>query len=71
MGMEPFLQEKEMEVITCCCHQRAKPHTHALDFQIHDSEATGRHQLFQLLSQLQGKRQSARVSATQASECPT
>lgn len=43
------------ETVTCGCHQRAEPDAHALHFQVHDREAARGHQLFELLSQLQGQ----------------
>lgn len=53
--------------VTCCCHQRAEANAHTLHFQIHDSEAACRHQLFELLSQLQGQGWSEEVPTGRAS----
>lgn len=53
--------------VTCCCHQRAEPDAHALHFQIHDREAALGHQLFELLSQLQGQGHNEEVPPGMAS----
>lgn len=58
--------------LTCRRHQRAEPHTRALNLQIHDREAAHGHQLLQLFSQLQGKGQNECTVARRApvSPCP-